>query len=51
MRKLRRSIAKANLRAAGYPELCKRYFFQRVWRDWVNPGPKYRKVIGRRRMA
>ncbi len=51
MRKLKRSIAKANLRDAGYPKLCKRYFFRRVWREWINPAPKYRRIIERRKRA
>jgi len=51
MRKYLRSIAKANLRDAGYPKLCKRYFFRRVWRDWINPSPKYQRIIERRRRA
>lgn len=54
MRKLKRSIAKANMIKAGLARINKKQaggksFFSKRWREWLFPGAKVKKVAGRRR--
>lgn len=44
MRDLMRSVAKANMRAAGVGRLCKGGIFRRSWREWVFPSKQTKRA-------
>lgn len=60
MRELKRSVAKANMRDAGFERLFKpklaqgdnkrRSTFARHWKDWIQPKGNRAKLIARARM-